>query len=329
MKKILCLFLFGAAINFAFSEKSIDEVLKTFDNALLRSASTTAQTAIGFITYADTNTSGTVVTYFQEEIEKAANNTRRIKIVPSSQLDEQSQVVVATRGLNTGMKKHRKNQKENEYAIDGIYIENKDSVELTLSLLDGNGNTVISETAIFSLSDIKNKKLTLYPQNVAVSQIVQKDFEKAKAETSNGKIMVTASMVDMDGNLVNTLQPGDTVRFIITVNSDAYIAIQGIDAQQDVYWLPVEDSYIPAGTTRIFPDGDMEYQVMNGVFGAEQLIIHAASSIEGLPNQSIQGLYSNGMINKTRGFGAVTKSNVKNDESIKTGLFKISYTVVE
>ena len=68
MKKILCLFLFGAAINFAFSEKSIDEVLKTFDNALLRSASTTAQTAIGFITYADTNTSGTVVTYFQEEI---------------------------------------------------------------------------------------------------------------------------------------------------------------------------------------------------------------------------------------------------------------------
>ncbi len=328
MKRVLFLILFTFVLIFAYSENTISSALRKFDNVIFETRSGIAETSIGFITYADTNTCGTVAEWFRSEIEKAANDTRRIHVVSSSHLDEQEKVVLASRGHNSGIIIAKKNPNENKYAIDGIYIEKNERIELELSLRDHTGKKICSENAVISSSTIKNLGLSLYPQNLEFSKTVQKDFEKAVKETSNGKITVTASMIDTDGNLVNILHPGDIVRFMIAVDSDAYIAIQGIDAEKDSYWLPVENPLIPAGEMRIFPDGDMEYQVMNGIFGAEQLIIHASSSLDGLPNQNVQGLYTGELISKSRGMGAVRKK-ASNGEKVNTGLFKISYTVVE
>ena len=57
------------------------------------------------ITYSDTETCGTIVGYFQEEIKKAADNTRLIKIIPSSKADKDVQTVMATWSLNVGIVK--------------------------------------------------------------------------------------------------------------------------------------------------------------------------------------------------------------------------------
>lgn len=331
MKKILCLFLFGLATGFVFSEKSVDEVLKNFDNALLKSSSTTAQTAIGFITYADTNTSGTVATYFQKEIEKAAKNTRRIKIVPSSSMGESEQVVVATRSVNLGMMK-KKNTTSRKYVIDGIYIERNENIVLTLFMRDSDGEIVSEQTAEIRKKEIDDKKLTLYPENIKLAAMIQQDFDSVsqvnvqenKMADAEKKILIAASMLDKENNLVNILYPDDTVKFKVSTNHNCYLAILMISADGEKQWLPISDSFMTANTTRYFPDiPGAVLRVMDGFFGAEQVVIYAASTREALPPQTDEGIYTKQNLQQTRKFQLE-----RQQEDVAMGTFKITYTVM-
>lgn len=76
-------------------------------------------------------------------------------------------------------------------------------------------------------------------------------------------------MLDPENNLVDILYPGDTVKFLVSTDKDAYIAIIGIDAKGNQYSLPVKDNFLKADMPRTFPDDDVDYQVVDGVFGSE------------------------------------------------------------
>ena len=54
------------------AQQSIEGVLRKFDGAISQAAIPKAQVSIGFISYAETDTSGTVVPWMQSEIKKAA-----------------------------------------------------------------------------------------------------------------------------------------------------------------------------------------------------------------------------------------------------------------
>ncbi len=140
-----------------------------------------------------------------------------------------------------------------------------------------------------------------------------------------GAIQITAYMLDKKNNVVDTLRPGDVVKFLIGVDKDVYIRIMGIDANGNTFWLPIKDDFIAANTVRTFPDDNtLDYQVVDGVFGAEHLFIYASTSKEGLPTETGDAKYHPSLIaNTTRGITAVKKS-----ENISTGVFKIAYTVV-
>ena len=319
-------------MSFAFSQKSIEEVLKNFDNVLLKSARTTAETAIGFITYADTNTCGTVATYFQEEIKKAAKTTRRIKIVPSSYFDESEQVVVATRTVNLGMMKKKKNA-ERKYVIDGTYVEKKENILLTLFMRDSDGEIISEQTAEIRKKEIDDKRLTIYPENIKLAKMIQQDFNSAEqlnsqknkmSSTEKKEIMISASMLDRENNLVNILYTGDTVRFKVSTNYNCYIAILMISADGEKQWLPVRDDFICANTPRYFPDfpGSV-LRVVDGFFGAEQVVIYAATTHEELPPQTDEESYTKENLQQTRKFQLE-----RQQEDVATGIFKITYTVM-
>ena len=140
-----------------------------------------------------------------------------------------------------------------------------------------------------------------------------------------GTIDVIAVMLDPENNLVDILYPGDTVKFLVSTDKDAYIAIIGIDAKGNQYSLPVKDNFLKADMPRTFPDDDVDYQVVDGVFGSEHLFIFAASTPEGLPKPINEGVYqSNTILNATRGMTAVAKR-----KKLETGVFVIPYTVMK
>lgn len=330
MKKI---FIFAVALILSVNEfitaQTIADAIRELDTALMSAGNGNALVTIGAITYEETETCGTIVPYIQKKIKEAAEDTRRIKIVSSSQTPQEVQKVVATRGVNMGMmKKNVQNENETTYILDGNYKENAENVEIIFTLLTKNGSKAKKVLAKIPLEEVRSERLSLYPGNVETAKEIHKDFENAQNKTTNGKIKIAASMLDKNGNLVNILHPGDIVRFRITSDSDAYIAIQGFDAENDMYWLPVKNNFIKAGETREFPDDGTAYQVMDGIFGAEHLVIHAASEKDGLPEQSEEAEYQAGMIGKTRGLTAV-KTGKAGGKKVNTGAFKISYTVIE
>ena len=328
--------LFFAASLFCaplFAEKSVQDVLKSFDEALMQKGIGSANAVIGKITYSDTDVCGTVAPYFKQEIENAAQNTRRIKIISSSKASDATQVIAATRSLSAGMLRPPKNNSSvKDCVIDGRYKENGSNIELELTLFDQDGKTLKSETAFFSRDKIEGERLTLYPANLNTQKLIDKDFAVAVQKTSNEMIKISAVMLDADQNQVEILHPGDSVKFIIQTSADAYIALQGIDATGDVYWLPIEDCFIPKEKKRVFPDiSDTEFKVMDGVFGAESIIIHAFSTKEALESQikMVEGSYRSGTIGMTRSIGAVKKTSSGGGNNAATGMFKIVYTVVE
>ena len=140
--------------------------------------------------------------------------------------------------------------------------------------------------------------------------------------------LITAAMLDSEDNLVNMLYPNDIVKFMISVEKDSYIAILCIDANGDKNWLLVENNFIRAGEVRTFPDlKDTVFKVVDGVYGAEQILMYASTSEKGLPEQTSTGRYARNDIQKiTRGIMAVKQSSAENYE---TSVFKITYTVME
>ena len=330
------------------AQQSIEGVLRKFDGAISQAAIPKAQVSIGFISYAETDTSGTVVPWMQSEIKKAAAKMRHIDVIQSKMLPPQEQTGIATRGASFG--KHRTGgQKDQKYILTGKYYENKTAgvVELTLELSSTSGKLLASETASIPMTEISNRNLMLYPENLAQAEAIKEEFTQAAAEVQNaepaaanktpqkaaspsaaaksGTIDITAVMLDPDNNLVDILYPGNTVKFLVSTGKDAYIAIMGIDANGKQYSLPVKDNFLKADMPRTFPDDDVDYQVVDGVFGSEHLFIYAASNPEALPKPVEEGAYQpNTVLSATRGMVAVKK-----EKKSETGVFVIPYTVMK
>ena len=350
MKKrfMLAAVISGVVISALSAQQSIETVLRKFDGAISQAAIPKAHVSIGFISYAETDTSGTVVPWMQSEIKKAAAKMRRINLIQSKALPPQEQTGIATRGASFG-KQRTIAAKDRKYILTGRYYENKSAgvVELTLELSSTDGKLLASETAVIPITEITDRNLTLYPENLAQAEAIKEEFTQAAAEVQSappaaatktpqktasspaaaksGTIDITAVMLDPDNNLVDILYPGDTVKFLVSTGKDAYIAIMGIDANGKQYSLPVKDNFLKADMPRTFPDDDVDYQVVDGVFGSEHLFIFAASTSEGLPKPVSEGAYQpNTVLNAARGMVAVAKQ-----KKLETGVFVIPYTVMK
>lgn len=335
---------FGAA---GFSQ-SLADAVRAFDAAVFNSPVARASTAVGFINYGDTGTCGSVAPWIRAEIKKTAAATRRICIVDSYAAGRAAQAVVATRGMLPATKKSA----SGSFMLSGTYYENGENLELFLSLHMDDGRLFAAETALIPLEEIRRRKLTLYPENLARAQQIDEDFSSAESEQSKeasvsvksakttktiggtsadmpkkSSFLITAAMLDEQNNLVDILRPNDTVRFMISTEKDSYIALLCIDANGDKNWLPVSNNFVRAGEVRIFPDiAGHVFKVVDGVYGAEQILVYAAESPEGLPEQTNGGMYSSGDILQTaRGIIAAKK---RSGTDCATTVFKITYTVL-
>lgn len=335
MKKYFSLVFFMILAVSTFAQNSISDGIRRFDNVLFEKQIQRAETAIGFIYYSDSETCGSVVPWIKNEIKRAAARTMRIKIIDTSSLSSEGQIV-ATRGASFGQMKKSSEQKK--YIISGTYFPNAENLELFLDLKDSTGELVASEKILIPMSEIKSLNLTLFPKNSMQANQISNDFEDSflyRPKERSGLIaitkpdyLITAAMLDSDDNLVNMLYPNDIVKFMISVEKDSYIAILCIDANGDKNWLPIAYNFIRAGEVRTFPDlKDTVFKVVDGVYGAEQILIYASTSDKGLPEQTSTGKYARNDIQKiTRGITAVKQSSV---EKYETSVFKITYTVME
>ncbi len=335
MKKYFSFIFVSVLALSTFAQNSISDGIRRFDNVLFEKQIQRAETAIGFIYYSDSETCGSVVPWIKNEIKRAAAKTMRIKIIDTSSLSSEGQIV-AIRGVSFGQMKKSSEQKK--YIISGTYFPNAENLELFLDLKDSAGELVASEKIIIPMSEIKSLNLTLFPKNSMQANQILEDFEDSFLYRPNERsgltfiakpnYLITAAMLDSNDNLVNMLYPNDIVKFMISVEKDSYIAILCIDANGDKNWLPVAYNFIRAGEVRTFPDlKDTVFKVVDGVYGAEQILIYASTSEKGLPEQTSTGKYARNDIQKiTRGITAVKKSAV---EKYETSVFKITYTVME
>lgn len=209
-----------------------------------------------------------------------------------------------------------------EGVIYSSFIEKDNKVSVYFSYKQFAGNT--KKTSVeFSTKNLPG--LNYKPANYELAKSINEDFVR---NIPKPDYLITAAMLDSEGNLVNMLYPNDIVKFMISGEKDSYIAILCIDANGDKNWLPVENNFIRAGEVRTFPDlKGTVFKVVDGVYGAEQILIYASTSEKGLPEQTSTGKYARNDIQKiTRGIMAVKQSSAENYE---TSVFKITYTVME
>ncbi len=326
--------------------QSIADAVRAFDTAVFNSSGSRADTAIGFVTYEDTGACGSVGPWIQAELKRAAASTRRISVVDSSSVGLTAKTVVATRGVSGNLSSAKKNGARS-FVLSGTYYENGENLELFLSLHTDDGRLFASETALIPLSEIKRRRLSLYPENNVLAKQVQEDFAASQEQDSSSpassnktpdisapsiqkksNCVITAAMLDAQDNLVNILHPNDTVRFLICTSLDSYIALLSIDANGDKNWLPLNNNFLQADEVYTFPDiPNQVYKVVDGVYGAEQILVYASTSPAGLPEQNSGGTYRRGDIQQTtRGIMAVKEQSAG---SYETSVFKITYTVLE
>ena len=326
--------------------QSIADAVRAFDTAVFNSSGSRADTAIGFVTYEDTGACGSVGPWIQAELKRAAASTRRISVVDSSSVGLTAKTVVATRGVSGNLSSAKKNGARS-IGLSGTYYENGENLELFLSLHTDDGRLFASETALIPLSEIKRRRLSLYPENNVLAKQVQEDFAASQEQDSSSpassnktpdisapsiqkksNCVITAAMLDAQDNLVNILHPNDTVRFLICTSLDSYIALLSIDANGDKNWLPLNNNFLQADEVYTFPDiPNQVYKVVDGVYGAEQILVYASTSPAGLPEQNSGGTYRRGDIQQTtRGIMAVKEQS---EGSYETSVFKITYTVLE
>lgn len=339
MKTILLLLVLTFTPLVLFAEDSISQIIKSFDEDLMNDNSIESQVTIGFITFSDTNTCGSIVPFIQEEIKNAAEASRRIRIVRTTELSEYEQAGIATRGLTIGMSKKAKNIQNRNYILDGTYYDRNQNIELILTMHDAEGKFFGKKSAFISKSEIAKRNLTLFPQNQKIAEEIQNDFGKIENEQNRirekdskkknyaTKISLSASMLDSDGNLVNILYPNDIVRFKISSDEDCYISILCIDANGIKTWLRLNNNFIEGDTPRFFPDvaGSVLRVTDDGVFGAEQVVIYASTSKEGLPSEQNNGKY----ISQDLHTIMKKQQNAKKNKNYATGTFKITYTIME
>ena len=347
-KVLLVLVLLSAISAFAF-DNSVEEVMQGLDEVVEGYGYEEALVTIGFITYQDSNTCGTIVPYIQERIKKASENLQHIKIVKTTELSEYEQSGIATRGLGRGIGDDDSNQNQKKLILDGRYTTDDGHILFMLTLRDVENE--FWEYAAVWVSFEEAKGYTLYPENIELAETVQEDFNESTQiestdstdttvstdtkektsevnnNTSASRITLAASMLNSSGELVNILHPNDIVRFKITADFDCYIAILGIDANGEKTWIPTTSNFMEANTPRYFPDisGSVLRVANDGVFGAEQVVIYASTSKDGLPSKGDNGKYTSQdlhMIMKNQ-------QNARKNKDNKTGTFKITYTIIK
>ena len=344
-RKVLLVLVLLSAISAFALENSVEEVMQGLDEVVDGYGYEEALVTIGFITYQDSNTCGTIVPYIQERIKKASENLQHIKIVKTTDLSEYEQSGIATRGLGRGIGDDNSTSKQKKLILVGTYTPDSGHILFQLTLHDVENEFWEYAASWVTLEEVTG--YTLYPTNIKLAETVQEDFNEITNQTdttdsnqnnnqnnsqkqntkSAGRINLSASMLDSNGELVNILHPNDVVRFKITADFDCYIAILCIDANGVKTWLPTTSNFMEANVSRLFPDisGAVLRVANDGVFGAEQVVIYASTGKEGLPSQGDNGKYTSQdlhMIMKNQ-------QNARKDKNNKTGTFKITYTIIK
>ena len=208
--------------------------------------------------------------------------------------------------------------------LASTFMRQGDKVQVFFSYKQFAGNTKKSSVT-FSASSLRNMKYE--PDNYELAKDIAADFMETENDMTGDSFRIKASMLDEHNKQVDILHPNDIVRFKVSTEKDAYIAILCIDAYGYKEWLPVRDNFIRAGESRMFPDiAGQVFKVVDGVYGAEQIIIHAATSPAGLPAQDSGGTYTRGDIRHiSRGIMAVKQQSA---EEYETNVYKITYTVM-
>lgn len=344
-RKVLLVLVLLSAISAFALDNSVEEVMQGLDEVVEGYGYEEALVTIGFITYQDSNTCGTIVPYIQERIKKASENLQHIKIVKTTDLSEYEQSGIATRGLGRGIGDDNSTSKQKKLILDGTYTPESGHILFQLTLHDVEND--FWEYAAIWVTLEEAADYTLYPTNIKLAETVQEDFNEITNQTdttdsnqnnnqnnsqvnntaSAKRITLAASMLDSNGELVNILHPNDVVRFKITADFDCYIAILCIDANGEKTWLPTTSNFMEANVSRLFPDisGAVLRVANDGVFGAEQVVIYASTGKEGLPSQGDNGKYTSQdlhMIMKNQ-------QNARKNKNNKTGTFKITYTIIK
>ena len=209
--------------------------------------------------------------------------------------------------------------------LASTFMRQSDKVQVFFSYKQFAGNTKKS-SIIFSAGSLRNMKYE--PDNYELAKEIAADFSKIdETASTSSSFLITAAMLDEHNNLVDILHPNDTVRFMISTQKDSYIALLCIDANGDKNWLPVRDNFMRAGEVKVFPDiAGQVYKVVDGVYGAEQILVYASTSQAGLPAQDSGGTYNRGDIRHiSRGIMAVKQQSA---EEYETNVYKITYTVM-
>lgn len=197
-------------------------------------------------------------------------------------------------------------QQESDYQLSGA-VSDETIQEIGAALgadciVLGNMETVSGGwQLILRASMVESKKvLTSWRGKVSNKEKeVKFQVEKSKKprpmaqNTGNGKKTggktesLSATMIDADGKEISVLHPHDVIRFRVSSEKSAYLAILCIDAHGEEEWLPLQNNYIRAGESRIFPDiPGAVLRVESGIYGNEQVVVYAADTERDLPSKN-------------------------------------------
>ena len=209
-------------------------------------------------------------------------------------------------------------------ALASTFMRQGDKVQVFFSYKQFAGNTKKSSVT-FPASSLRNMKYE--PDNYELAKEIAADFMETESDMASDSFRIKACMLDEHNKQVDILHPNDIVRFKVSTEKDAYIALLCIDANGDKNWLPVRDNFMRAGEVKVFPDiAGQVYKVVDGVYGAEQILVYASTSPAGLPAQDSGGTYTRGDIQQvSRGIIAVKQQSA---EQYETNVYKITYTVM-
>lgn len=208
--------------------------------------------------------------------------------------------------------------------LASTFMRQGDKVQIFFSYKQFAGNTKKSSVT-FSAGNLRNMKYE--PDNYELAKEIAADFMETENDMASDSFRIKVSMLDEHNKQVDILHPNDIVRFMISTQKDSYIALLCIDANGDKNWLPIQNNFIHAGEVKVFPDivGHV-FKVVDGVYGAEQILVYASTSPAGLPAQDSGGTYSRGDIQQTsRSIMAVKQQSA---EQYETNIYKITYTVM-
>lgn len=277
-------------------------------------------------TYSETDTASQFSVYLKDVIEIALSDSD--KELFNLDADRQTELFLSElkdSGVYEGDIDGWTRRKFPDGVLSSTFARKGNKVQVFFSYRQFAGNTKKS-SVIFSTGNLPS--MNYLPDNYELAKDVAADFANAEDDATFQHFHITATMLDEKDNRVDILHPNDTVRFLICTSVDSYIALLSIDANGDKNWLPLNDNFLKANKEYTFPDIQGQvYKVVDGVYGAEQIIVYAATSPAGLPNQDSGGTYRRGDIQQTtRGIMAVKEQSA---ESYETSVFKITYTVLE